>query len=138
MTLAGQVGSRLRGGEVIVLTSDLGGGKTSFVRGLAAGMASHDLVHSPSFTLSNQYKAGDLTLCHFDFYRLNDPGIMRNELAEVLKDSQAVVAVEWADIVADVLPTDHVLVRIQPTGDTSRTVTFEFPDNLNYLFPTNT
>ncbi|PIZ61832.1 tRNA (adenosine(37)-N6)-threonylcarbamoyltransferase complex ATPase subunit type 1 TsaE, partial [Candidatus Saccharibacteria bacterium CG_4_10_14_0_2_um_filter_52_9] len=90
----------MRGGEVIVLTSDLGGGKTSFVRGLAAGMASHDLVHSPSFTLSNQYKAGDLTLCHFDFYRLNDPGIMRNELAEVLKDSQAVVAVEWADIVA--------------------------------------
>ncbi len=128
----------MRGGEVIELVSDLGGGKTTFVRGLAAGMGSRDSVHSPSFTLSNQYRAGKRTLHHFDFYRLAEPGIMRDELAEVLADPDAVVAVEWADIVADVLPATRVTVRIKAVAETSREFTFEYPDTLQYLFPLNT
>src|ERR1700679_221405 len=94
--LAAAIGGRLRGGEVIELASDLGGGKTTFVRGLAQGAGSGDTVSSPSFTLTNQYEAGDLTIYHFDFYRLLEAGIVRDELAEVLADPQAVVVVEWA------------------------------------------
>jgi len=128
----------LRGGEVIELVSDLGGGKTAFVRGLAKGMGSKDVVHSPSFTLSNQYAAGHLTLHHFDFYRLDEPGIMQNEIAEVLEDSTAVVAVEWANIIENVLPPDRLTITIQSVDEDQRDISCMFPDKLSYLFPGKT
>lgn len=123
----------LKGGEVIELISDLGGGKTTFVRGLAKGMGSNDKVASPSFTISREYKTGDLTLYHFDFYRLSDPGIVANELIEIISDQKAVVAVEWADIVEDVLPTNKLTVHINNMGENTRELIFEYPENLHYL-----
>jgi tRNA threonylcarbamoyladenosine biosynthesis protein TsaE len=135
LELAALVGSKLRGGEVIVLVSDLGGGKTAFVRGLVQGMGSTDTVHSPSFTLSNQYRAGKLTLYHFDFYRLDEPGIMRQELAEILEDTQAVVAIEWANIVENVLPERRLTIHFSATGETKRELAFEYPEELQYLLP---
>lgn len=138
MALARQIGSRLKGGEVIELASDLGGGKTAFVRGLARGMGSGDKVHSPSFTLSNQYAGKGLTLYHFDLYRLDEPGIIRNELAEVVDDPKAVVAIEWAGLLEDVLPVDRLTVKITPTGEDSRQFNISYPDKLKHLFPTNT
>jgi tRNA threonylcarbamoyladenosine biosynthesis protein TsaE len=133
-----RIGHKLRGGEVIELVSDLGGGKTAFVRGLAKGMGSDDAVRSPSFTLNNRYRAGTLTLHHFDFYRLEEPGIMRQELAEVLEDSQSVAVIEWGGIAEAVLPPDRLTIRIRPTGETSRQFNFSCPRNLNYLAPVNT
>lgn len=138
MRLAAGVGRKLRGGEVIELVSDLGGGKTTVVRGLAEGAGSQDTVSSPSFTLMNQYQAGALTIYHFDFYRLHEAGVMRAELDEVLGDKQAVVVVEWADVVRDVLPTDRLTVRIIPTGETARRFECMYPEKFNYLLPTNT
>ena len=135
MELAAEIGSKLRGGEVIELSSDLGGGKTAFVRGLAAGMGSKDDVRSPSFTLSNSYSAGEVVLHHFDFYRLSEPGIMREELAEVCDDPKAVVAVEWAGIVQDVLPDERLTIKITISGDNSRHLRFEYPPKLRHLLP---
>jgi tRNA threonylcarbamoyladenosine biosynthesis protein TsaE len=133
VALAAKIGQRLKGGEVIELVSDLGGGKTAFVRGLAQGMGSQDTVSSPSFTLRNEYRAGDLTLYHFDFYRLAEPGILRDELAEMLADPQAIVVVEWADVVADVLPADRLTVHIRATGENTRELNFTCPATLDYL-----
>src|SRR4051812_18557733 len=76
------LGSRLDGSEVIELRSDLGGGKTTFVRGLIRGTGSKDHVVSPTFTLSRIYQTKDFQIHHFDFYRLNDPGILADQLAE--------------------------------------------------------
>src|SRR5437764_11905760 len=90
MRLGERIGKRLKGGETIELVSDLGGGKTTFVRGLAKGMGTSDKVASPSFTISREYKAGDLTMCHFDFYRLSEPGIMASEVAELVSDPKVV------------------------------------------------
>ena len=131
--LAAVLGAKLCGGEVIELVSDLGGGKTAFVRGLAKGMGSTDKVASPSFTISHQYKAGELTLYHFDFYRLSEPGIIANELAEIVEDPKAVVAVEWANIVKNVLPAGKLTIRIQTTGETTRAFTYTYPESLGYL-----
>jgi len=128
----------LRGGEVVELVSDVGGGKTTFVRGLAKGMGSSDKVASPSFTLSREYRAGELTMFHFDFYRLNDPGIVANELAEVVGDPQAVVVVEWADIVEDVLPDERLTIHISSIDDTEREFRFSCPESLRYLQGDNT
>lgn len=118
---------------MIELVSDLGGGKTTFVRGLARGMGSDDRVSSPTFTLSNVYKGRQLTLNHFDFYRLSEPGIMREELAEVLADPEAVTVIEWADIVHDVLPEERLALHITATGETSRHYDIQVSKPLQYV-----
>ncbi len=118
---------------MIELVSDLGGGKTTFVRGLARGIGSDDTVSSPTFTLSNVYKGQKLTMHHFDFYRLAEPGIMREELAEVLTDPEAVTIIEWADIVHDVLPDERLTIHITTTGETSRHYDLSVSDALQYL-----
>jgi tRNA threonylcarbamoyladenosine biosynthesis protein TsaE len=133
LLLASRLGHNLRGGEVIELVSDLGGGKTTFVRGLAAGMGSRDRVSSPSFTITNQYRSDSLTLQHFDFYRLAEPGIMREELAEVVADPRMVTVVEWASIVEAVLPSERLTISIQTTSETGRNLTFGYPNKLTYL-----
>lgn len=123
---------------MIELSSDLGGGKTTFVRSLVKGMGSTDNVASPTFTISREYQAKGLTFYHFDFYRLQDAGLMANELAEVAGDSGSVVAVEWAGIVEDVLPKDRLRIEIIATGENERQFTFTYPEKLSYLLPRNT
>ena len=133
LAIAEAIGSKLRGGELIELVSDLGGGKTAFTRGLAIGMGSNDVVHSPSFTISNVYAAGDLTMYHFDFYRLSEPGIIANALSEVIDDPKAVVVIEWANIVDDILPDTRISVRINTSSETDRQIELTYPDSLGYL-----
>src|SRR5689334_25117700 len=98
------IGERLKGGEVIELVSDLGGGKTTFVRGLARGFGSSDRVASPTFTISKVYKSGSKELHHFDFYRLQESGLIAHELEEIIHDPMCTVVVEWAAVVKNVLP----------------------------------
>lgn len=133
--LAEHIGAQVRGGEVIELVSDLGGGKTTFVRGLARGMGSHERVASPTFTISLEYTAGNLRLHHYDFYRLHEAGIMADELSDVLSDPRAVVVVEWGEVAAHVLPAERLRVAITATGETARELAFECPPQLAYLLP---
>jgi tRNA threonylcarbamoyladenosine biosynthesis protein TsaE len=131
--LAERIGSKLRGGEVIELVSDLGGGKTTFTRGLARGAGSEDKIGSPTFTLSREYQAPKFTIAHFDFYRLAEAGIVADELAEAIQDPQYVCVVEWGDIVHDVLPEKRLTIRIDRVGEEERRLTFEYTDRLDYL-----
>jgi tRNA threonylcarbamoyladenosine biosynthesis protein TsaE len=131
--LAEALGRALHGGEVIELVSDLGGGKTTFTRGLASGFGSTDRVASPTFTLSRVYKATEgRAMHHFDFYRLPEAGLIAEELADVLQDPQNVVVVEWAGIVQDVLPPERLTITITPTAD-GRHFAFSAPEQLEYL-----
>jgi tRNA threonylcarbamoyladenosine biosynthesis protein TsaE len=132
-TIGQKLGSRLRGGEVIELVSDLGGGKTTFVRGIARGLGSQDAVASPTFTISRQYRSGELTLYHFDFYRLGEPGIVAAELVEVIGDPKAIVVIEWGEIVENILPVNRLTVTFRSTGEAIRQLIFEYPSKLNYL-----
>ena len=103
----------LEGNEVIELIGDLGAGKTQFVRGLARGIGSEDVVQSPSFTISREYSGGEFDIHHYDLYRLgNDPGIISAEIAESIADPKVVVVSEWAQSVADVLPDGRITVTI--------------------------
>lgn len=135
-----RLGRRLRGGEVIVLSSDLGGGKTTLVRGIARGAGSADQVASPTFTVSKLYEAGSLHIHHFDFYRLPEAGIMSQELAELLEDLSNVIIVEWSDVVRSVLPAERVTITIERTksGEDHRQLTIEAPEALAYLFQEDT
>ncbi len=131
--LAEKLGRALKGGEVIELASDLGGGKTTFVRGLARGAGSKDKVASPTFTINKVYDCPTFQIHHFDFYRLSEPGIIADELAEVLGDPQAVIVIEWADVVQHVLPADRLSITIAQTPSGTRDITFHASPAVTYL-----
>lgn len=131
--LGERIGANLRGDETIELISDLGGGKTTFVRGVARGFGSVDKVASPTFTVSKEYVNGNRRIVHYDFYRLDDAGLLQFELAEALHDPITVSIIEWADVVHDVLPKDRITIRISSTGQTSRQFKIDLPDNRAYL-----
>lgn len=131
--LASSMGGRLKGGEVLALSSDLGGGKTTFVRGLARGIGSQDRVASPTFTISKVYAGPHFEIQHFDFYRLQDPGVVAHELHDIINDPSVVVAIEWGDSVQNVLPPEHMVITLIRSGDTTRTVRIEYPQSYAYL-----
>lgn len=134
--LGQRIGQCSRGGEIIELKSDLGGGKTTFTRGLALGVGSEDEVSSPSFTINNRYVGTKLTIEHFDFYRLTDAGVMSDELREYMGRADTVVVIEWGDIVCDVLPGDRAVCTISLQADDSRVVEVQLPDSISYLLET--
>ena len=124
--LGQNLGANLKGGEVIELVGDIGAGKTTLTKGIAAGMGIDEDVQSPSFTLSRVYDSpSGIRLAHYDFYRLSDPGILADELAEVAGDPKTVTVVEWAEIVNDVLPSSHITINISSPTEDSRLVKVE-------------
>jgi tRNA threonylcarbamoyladenosine biosynthesis protein TsaE len=123
LALGESIGKLLHGGEVIELIGDVGSGKTTLTRGIAFGMGVAEYVQSPSFTISRLYEARDgLRLAHYDFYRLDDAGVMMNELEEAADDSKVVVVIEWGGVVKDVLPSDRLSVTITPLSEGSRKI----------------
>ncbi|OVE79291.1 tRNA (adenosine(37)-N6)-threonylcarbamoyltransferase complex ATPase subunit type 1 TsaE [bacterium G20] len=122
------LGSLLKSPEVIELRADLGGGKTTFVRGLARGLRSKDMVSSPTFTLNKIYKTKNLEIHHFDFYRLNDAGVVADQLAESLENPKVITVVEWSDIVQNVLPTDRLSIefKMMPNSSEERKISISY------------
>ena len=118
-----RIGAALVPGDVVLLSGDLGAGKTAFVRGLAEGLgADPEEVSSPTFTLIQKYQ-GRLTLYHVDLYRLVEKEIADLGLEE-LPGAHAVVAIEWGEK----LPVPigrQVEVRIEDRGTTDRILTIE-------------
>jgi tRNA threonylcarbamoyladenosine biosynthesis protein TsaE len=111
-------------GTVLLLSGDLGAGKTAFVRGLAEGLGiDADEVTSPTFTLVHEYRGGRLPLIHVDLYRLD-----RADLDEIGLDPDlaaiGVVAVEWAERMVRDMP-GAVRVSIADAGDDRRTIVIE-------------
>ena len=109
--------------RVIELVGDVGAGKTTFVRGLAEGLGIKEPVTSPSFTISKTYACPNgKTLTHYDFYRLGDPGIMKEDLEESIKKENNITVVEWGESVSDILPKNHTIINIVYNDDDSREV----------------
>ena len=101
--VARELAATLNRGDVILLSGNLGAGKTAFVRGLAAGLGvDPDDVSSPTFTLVHEYRGGRLTLYHADLYRLEK--VATEELGlEEMGVSDGVLAIEWPDRLAHAL-----------------------------------
>lgn len=130
-----QIGSRLRGGEIILLESDLGGGKTTFTKGLAVGLGSEDDVSSPTFTISQVYRGKKLELHHYDLYRLGEMGLMSEELNEVLEDKHNIVVIEWPNLAEANLPVDrliHIKFELRKRDINERLITINYPEILSY------
>ena len=121
-----QLATSLRGGDVIELIGDVGAGKTTLAKAIAKGLGIEEDVQSPSFTISRLYQTNNnLRLAHYDFYQLTDPGIMKQELAEVARDEHTITVIEWGTIVEGVLPADRLQITIIPTADSARHITVD-------------
>ncbi|MBQ6388948.1 MAG: tRNA (adenosine(37)-N6)-threonylcarbamoyltransferase complex ATPase subunit type 1 TsaE [Mogibacterium sp.] len=104
-------------GDIIALIGDLGTGKTALTKYIAEGLGVTEEVISPTFTIVREYRSGRLPLFHFDVYRLASGDEFMDIGAEDYLEDSGVSVIEWADIVADVLPEDALVISLEYGDD---------------------
>ncbi len=113
-----RIGRMLRAGDVVLLSGELGAGKTVLAQGIGRGMGVADPIKSSSFVIMNEYEGAPLRLFHADLYRLEDP----QQVAELALDELAergVLVVEWPERALEEMPPEHL--RLNLTYATART-----------------
>jgi tRNA threonylcarbamoyladenosine biosynthesis protein TsaE len=121
--LGKKIGLLLEKGAFFALYGDLGSGKTSFVQGLARGLAvpADRYVTSPTFTLINEYQ-GRLKLFHIDLYRIDDTADMDDLGVDEMINSKSVVAVEWSEKLPKNFISDYLEIKFIMVDDTTRVI----------------
>ncbi len=122
--LGEKFGRHAQSGLVIALSGELGAGKTQFVKGLARGLQVPARVHSPTFTLVNEYSGGRLKLFHLDLYRLETHAQILSAGIEEFLRPEGVSVIEWAERIYDLRFTICELkqVRIEIVSETERKI----------------
>ena len=125
--LGERFGRAAQRGLVLALSGDLGAGKTQFVRGMARGLGAMGRVHSPTFTLVNEYGGGQLKLFHLDLYRLETREQILSAGIEEYLTPDGVSVVEWAERIYDLRFTiaDFKNVKIEIISETERRIIFD-------------
>ena len=114
----------LRPRDAVILTGELGAGKTTLVQGVARGLGVEGSVVSPTFTLIREYR-GRLHVAHVDIYRLDRIQDVVDLALDELGEGEAVLLVEWGDAIEELLPADHLTIEItsaSPDGVARRVV----------------
>ena len=127
-SLARRLGQALEPGAVIGLIGELGAGKTTFVQGLAEGLgvAASTKVVSPTYALVNEYRTDGGALVHVDLYRLDDTSELRAlGIEEQIHRGDAVVAVEWADKMPELMPPQTIWIRLSWEESQGRRISVE-------------
>ena len=111
--LGAEIANALEPGDIVALMGELGAGKTTLVKYIAEGLDIREKVISPTFTIVKLYESGRLPLAHFDVYRIGG----REELwdigaDEIIGGDKYASVIEWADMVAEDLPKDALLVHL--------------------------
>lgn len=122
---AEKIGAKLRAGDMIVYKGGLGAGKTTFTRGIATGLGLGDCVSSPTFALVNEYQGENITLYHFDMYRIQtEEGLESTGFFDYpFEDNVAVI--EWSENITDFLPKNTINITINVTGESDREIIIE-------------
>lgn len=130
-SLGAHLGRLSEGGDIYLLTGNLGTGKTHLVQGIAFGLGVREYACSPSFMIAREYH-GRLMLYHLDLYRLDDiEEIVDLGLDQYFCDD-AVCAIEWAEKGNGVLPSDNLTIEMEHLGDDNRQITF-IPHGSHYV-----
>lgn len=120
-SVASQFSQVIKPGDIIALNGNLGSGKTFFVKGVCMNF-NITAVQSPTFAIVNQY-SGDKKVYHFDFYRLrNVEELLDIGFEDYLNDSEAILFIEWADKLKDILPADRYEININFVDEKSREI----------------
>ena len=113
----------LKQGDIILLTGDLGAGKTTFTQGVADGLGIHERVISPTFNILKCYFNHTLNLYHIDAYRLEEN---KNDIGlEEFIEGDGVCLIEWPKYISHLIPEDIISIRISNLGDDNRLFEFE-------------
>ncbi len=123
MNFAFNLASKLNIGDVIVLSGDLGSGKTKFTEGFLKYFGLENEISSPTFTIVNEYKCHQMNIYHFDVYRLTSP----DEFYDIGGDeyfSSGICIIEWGELIESALPSNYI--HISFTKDNS-------DDNIRFL-----
>ncbi len=120
--LAYKLGKYIHQKALIILTGDLGAGKTTFTKSLARGLGVKEKVNSPTFTILKEYDSGRKMLYHIDAYRLegNDDDLGLEEFL----DQDAVCVIEWPNYIEHLIPTCRLEITIHYIDPTSRKINF--------------
>ena len=109
------IGKQIEYRFLLCLDGDLGAGKTTFSKALAEGFGVEDMVTSPTFTLLQEYQ-GRMPFYHFDVYRLGDEEAFLAQGFDEYWEEEALVVMEWAEMIAEILPKDYMEMRFFQTA----------------------
>ena len=112
MNFAKNLAKKLKKGDVVVLTGELGSGKTKFVQGFLSFFGLENEISSPTFTIVNVYDSKNFPIYHFDVYRLEDS----SEFYEIGGDEyfeNGVCLIEWGEIIGDALPSKYIHITFE-------------------------
>lgn len=124
MLYAKKFAKKLKAGDVLAFSGDLGSGKTTFIKGLAQGLGLNDAheVKSPTFVLMHVYET-EIPIYHFDLYRLNDGDEIDSiDLEDFLFCKDAITCVEWAEKAQDRMPQDAYYIHLKHLNENEREI----------------
>lgn len=108
-----ELAAALEPGDIIAMVGNLGTGKTTLSKYIAEGLGVTETLSSPTFNIVKEYRSGRLPLFHFDVYRLSSGDDLVDIGAEDYLYGDGVCLIEWADIVADILPEETIVIRLE-------------------------
>ena len=121
----------LKAGDIIVLSGELGSGKTKFVQGVLENFNLQDEISSPTFTIVNEYNSNEVNIYHFDVYRLEDS----DEFFAIGGEeyfSKGICLIEWGELIEDILPKPYTKISFSKSDDDTsyRKLTIEKVENI--------
>lgn len=117
--LAARLAGLARPGDLLVLSGDLGAGKTAFAQGFGAGLGVSVPITSPTFTLANVHQGDRLVMHHLDVYRIDQIEEVADLSLVELLDGDTVTLIEWGDAILPALPSSYLEVALRHTDDTA-------------------
>ena len=129
--LAKKLAAKLKPKDVVVLTGELGSGKTKFTEGFLSYFGLENEISSPTFTIVNEYKKNDLNIYDFDVYRLSDS----SEFYEIGGEEyfeHGICLIEWGELIEDALPNDyiHITFKKDDKNENNRILIIESKEDL--------
>lgn len=123
-----------RGPQILCLVGDLGGGKTTFLRGFAKGLRIRERILSPTFILMRRFRTKNLrfkNFYHLDCYRIkNKEEIFKLQLKKIMKEKKNIVAIEWAEKIKKVIPPNAIWIKFKILGRGKRKIGIYEKENI--------
>ena len=110
--IAKKIAKELKNGDVIILSGDLGSGKTKFTEGFLSYYGLENEISSPTFTIVNEYKKGDINIYHFDVYRIEELDEFY-ALGGEEYFSKGICVIEWGEIIEQIVPKEHIKITFE-------------------------
>lgn len=131
MDLGREIARKLRGGEIISLIGDLGGGKTTFTKGIAEELKIDETITSPTFVLLKNYPGHiddkNIELVHIDAYRCETiEDIKSVGIEDYLGRDDVILVIEWADKIKEILPANIIDIKFAYVDENSRRIGYDF------------